>query len=33
MFDFNPVTYGIHMQVEEAPDVSRYDYCSTPAWI
>lgn len=25
MFDFNPVTYGIHMQVEEAPDVSRYD--------
>ena len=32
MFDFNPVTYGIFMQVEEAPDVDRYVNCSAPRW-
>jgi hypothetical protein len=32
MFDFDPVTYGIFMQVEEAPDVSRYEQCSAPQW-
>jgi hypothetical protein len=25
MFDFNPVSYGVHMQVAESEDVSRYD--------
>lgn len=33
MFDFNPVTYGVHMQVEEAPDVNRYDQRSAPKWM
>lgn len=32
MFDFNPVTYGIFMQVEEAADVNRYINCSAPIW-
>lgn len=33
MFDFNPVTYGVHMQVAEAEDVSRYEQCSAPKWM
>jgi hypothetical protein len=32
MFDFNPVSYGIYMQVEEAFDVNRYINCSAPLW-
>jgi len=32
MFDFNPVSYGIFMQVEEALDVNRYNNCSAPLW-
>jgi len=33
MFDFYPPTFGIHMQVEEAPDVNRYDKNSAPEWV
>lgn len=33
MFDFNPVSYGVHMQVAEASDVQRYDKCSAPRWM
>lgn len=32
MFDFNPLSYGIYMQVEEAFDVNRYINCSAPLW-
>lgn len=32
MFDFNPVSYGVHMQVANAPDVNRFDECSVPKW-
>jgi hypothetical protein len=33
MFDFNPITFGVHMQVEEAADVNRYDVYSAPKWL
>lgn len=33
MFDFNPASYGVCMQVAEAEDVSRYDTMSAPAWL
>ena len=33
MFDFNPASYGVCMQVAEARDVTRYQERSAPVWL
>jgi hypothetical protein len=33
MFDFDPDTFGVSMQVAEAPDVNRYETNSAPKWL
>ena len=33
MFDFNPSSFGVHMQVAEHPDSNRYQNTSCPNWL
>jgi len=34
MFDFNPITFGVHMQIDEDPNKSRLRYkdLAVPNW-
>ena len=32
MFDFNPATNSVYMQVAERHDVHRFRKCSVPTW-